>query len=388
MSAALRVHSDDRFADRALADIAATLPGATALFRCEKLDFDCGGKISLGESAVARRCDLAKLIATLEALATALEPANAPEDTYALMIRLARQVEAVHRGISSLPFGLAGMIEQITAKRECHLPKAEQALLPLMRHGDHPMNGHPIAVMLAEHDHHGGHLRALKALTEDFTPPENAFTNWRVRFAGTRKLADDPIEHVHTENNKLFRASPRDWRMVGAGDRQVALAGAGAEQSIAPRASCQGEAGDHLPGQTLSLRHYSLVVRPLADQCVAIKAFFQQPQPVRGAAKLRYGGSGGAGGGGGLLDGKAPENCRIRSLAGRIQGHGERRVRRRRLGIPAPRQGAQDVQTLWNFGGGRPHQSGQCNESGHEFTSVHAILPLSFIDAPVSLESE
>ena len=37
------------FADRTIGEIAATLPGATAIFRRHKLDFCCGGGIPLAE---------------------------------------------------------------------------------------------------------------------------------------------------------------------------------------------------------------------------------------------------------------------------------------------------------------------------------------------------
>ena len=49
------------FASRTLADIASTLPGATALFRSEKLDFCCGGKVTLAEAMAAKQKSLTPL---------------------------------------------------------------------------------------------------------------------------------------------------------------------------------------------------------------------------------------------------------------------------------------------------------------------------------------
>ena len=103
------------FASRTLADIASTLPGATALFREEKLDFCCGGKVSLAEAMAARQKDPAPLTAKLAALEAEAEPGDGPEDTDGLidmiltrfhethrrevpeLVKLARRVEAVHR---------------------------------------------------------------------------------------------------------------------------------------------------------------------------------------------------------------------------------------------------------------------------------------------------
>jgi regulator of cell morphogenesis and NO signaling len=222
MPAASSFQADHDFANRTLADIATTLPGATALFRKAKLDFCCGGKVSLKEAATAKNRDLADLAAQLAALAVDAAPHDKPADTDALialietryhathrrelpeLVRLARRVEAVHRDVASAPHGLAGLLERMAGELESHMQKEEQILFPLMRKGGHPMISQPIAMMLAEHDDHGEHLRALEKLTNDFTPPPEACTTWRALYAGSRKLADDLIEHIHTENNILF----------------------------------------------------------------------------------------------------------------------------------------------------------------------------------------
>ena len=215
------------FADRTLADIAATLPGATGVFRKRKLDFCCGGKVSLADAASAKNLPLGELEAELETIAALALPATRPEDTGALidlietrfhaahrrefpeLIRLARRVEAVHRDHPEVPHGLADLLTRMESELEAHMCKEEQVLFPLMRQGGHPMISGPIAVLLAEHDDHGVHLRELERLTTDFTAPDGACTTWRALYTGTHKLADDLMEHIHTENNVLFpRFSP------------------------------------------------------------------------------------------------------------------------------------------------------------------------------------
>ncbi|MFL5285008.1 MAG: hemerythrin domain-containing protein, partial [Rhodopila sp.] len=75
---------------------------------------------------------------------------------------------------------------------------------PLMRRGGHPMISQPIYVMTAEHDDHGGNLRELERLTNDFEPPDGACTTWRALYAGTQKFVEDLTNHIHIENNVLF----------------------------------------------------------------------------------------------------------------------------------------------------------------------------------------
>lgn len=210
------------FANRTLADIAATLPGATGVFRRRKLDFCCGGRVALAQAAAERGIALHELQAELDAVAALGLPAEQPESTEDLirlietryhavhrqempeLVRLAHRVEAVHKNHASVPRGLTALLEQMSAELEDHMEKEEQVLFPLMRRGGHPMIAQPIAVMLAEHDNHGGHLRRLESMTNDFSVPEDACPTWRALYAGTKKLADDLVAHIHIENNVLF----------------------------------------------------------------------------------------------------------------------------------------------------------------------------------------
>jgi regulator of cell morphogenesis and NO signaling len=216
------VLTEPTFATRTLADIATSLPGATAIFRRNKLDFCCGGRVSLAEAADAKGLPLADIEAELAAIAALALPPEKPESTEDLialiearyhavhrrelpeLARLARRVEAVHKAHPAVPAGLADLLETMTAEVEDHMRKEEQILFPLMRRGGHPIIAQPIAVMLAEHDDHGVHLRRLEALTDDFTPPADACPTWRALYVGARKFADDLMEHIHTENNILF----------------------------------------------------------------------------------------------------------------------------------------------------------------------------------------
>jgi regulator of cell morphogenesis and NO signaling len=208
------------FAARSVADIAASLPGATAVFRRHKLDFCCGGKAALSDAAALRGADLSTVIAELSALVQAA--AEAPSDTGALiglietryhathrrelpeLVRLARRVEAVHGDLPHAPVGLAAVLEALAAELESHMQKEEQVLFPLMRRGGHPMIAHPIDAMRHEHDDAGELLARVEALTGGGVPPEGACNTWRALYVGTRKFADDLMEHIHLENNVLF----------------------------------------------------------------------------------------------------------------------------------------------------------------------------------------
>jgi regulator of cell morphogenesis and NO signaling len=207
--------------DRTIGEIAATLPGATAVFRKFKLDFCCGGDAILAEAVRKRGVD----IAAVEEALVALDPSKsipAPEATGALidhivsryheahrrelpeLIRLARKVEAVHAGHPEVPRGLADTIQAIQGELEEHMQTEETALFPSMRQQDDAGSTRPITQMRHDHDRHGEHLRRLEAIANSFVLPDGACRSWEALYVGTAKLVDDVMEHIHLENNVLF----------------------------------------------------------------------------------------------------------------------------------------------------------------------------------------
>jgi regulator of cell morphogenesis and NO signaling len=200
-----------------LGEIAARLPGATAVFRRHKLDFCCGGGAKLADAVPADR--LPAVQAELAALGA--EEGAAPQDSAALvahiveryhathrrempeLIRLARRVEAAHRDHPAAPHGLAGLLGDAEAAMEEHMRKEELGLFPMILAGVSHLDV-PIGIMRDDHDDHGETLRAIAALTRDHTPPPEACPTWRALCAGTRKFSDDLMEHIHLENNLLF----------------------------------------------------------------------------------------------------------------------------------------------------------------------------------------
>jgi len=207
-------------ADSSLGNIARELPGAAAVFRRHGLDYCCGGTESLRAAAAAKGIDANPIERELAALAPA--PAEAPEEPLPLidhilvryhethrrelpeLIALAHRVEERHAQHPEVPKGLAVMLEHVAEALEEHMQKEERILFPMMRAGGVPMIMGPIEVMQHEHVEHGERLRQLEALTRNHTPPADACTSWHALYAGTRKLTDDVMQHIHLENNVLF----------------------------------------------------------------------------------------------------------------------------------------------------------------------------------------
>ena len=209
------------FRDRMIGDIAAELPGATALFRAAHIDFCCDGDVLLGEAARARGLDVREFEASLAALvpdaaATPSGPSDALvehilrryHETHRRelteLVRLARKVEAVHAAHPEAPRGLADELEALRLDLDEHMRKEEQVLFPLMLAGGQPMVVHPIEQMRGEHRNHGAQLVRLEEIGRDFVAPAEACRSWQALYAGTARFVEDLREHIHLENNVLF----------------------------------------------------------------------------------------------------------------------------------------------------------------------------------------
>lgn len=201
-------------------EIAANVAGATAIFRKYKIDFCCGGNISLAEAAAQRGLDLVDIEKALEALNA--PPSEAPNDSIDLvnyilarfhethrrelpeLTKLARRVEAVHRDHPQAPKGLADLLDATEMELDGHMAKEEEILFPAIKANFRGSLEMPIHVMRHEHNAHGETIRALENLTNNFTLPTDACRSWQALYTGVEKFTHDLMEHIHLENNVLF----------------------------------------------------------------------------------------------------------------------------------------------------------------------------------------
>lgn len=99
-----------------------------------------------------------------------------------------------------------------------HLDKEEQFLFPYVKELVKAEQGHvsiknqphfgtaanPVSMMEAEHKEAGGIMEEIQNLSNNFTPPEDACTTYRVLYQNLEGFQADLHKHVHLENNILF----------------------------------------------------------------------------------------------------------------------------------------------------------------------------------------
>ena len=218
--------TDAPLLNKSLTDIATHLAGATRVFRRYKLDFCCGGYLSLSQALNDKGLEAEPVLDALNALAN-----EEPEQDWSTtsrtelidhiynryhvthrkqlpeLLQLARRVEAVHGDRPDCPVGLAEHLGHMSHELEGHMQKEEQILFPMLRNGLVRQAAGPIHVMRNEHDDHGEALQRLMDLTNDLTPPVDACNTWRALYTGLETLRHDLMEHIHLENNVLFKVA-------------------------------------------------------------------------------------------------------------------------------------------------------------------------------------
>jgi regulator of cell morphogenesis and NO signaling len=212
--------------DETLGDLATNLPAATRVFLRNRLDFCCGGKRTLARACEQAGLDVDAIVGELEAEAaragvadgwaqrSLAELADHIERHYHAALRrdvppliaAARKVERVHADKPAVPAGLADLLARFWDEMERHMEKEERVLFPMIRRGtDRHLVSMPVRVMEQEHDAHGASLAAIRALTDDLRPPAHACATWRALYDGLRFVEAELMQHIHLENNVLFR---------------------------------------------------------------------------------------------------------------------------------------------------------------------------------------
>ena len=209
---------------QSLGSIACEIPGATRIFHAHKLDFCCGGQLSLSEAATRRGLDAEAIAAELQnlgALKGDLQDWRAAPDAELIghileryharhreqlpeLIRLAQRVEQVHGDRDDCPAGLTDLLRYMQQELESHMLKEEHILFPALLEGLGQQATAPISVMRMEHEQHGEALQRLLQLTQQITPPADACNTWRGLYRGLDEFVSDLMQHIHLENNVLF----------------------------------------------------------------------------------------------------------------------------------------------------------------------------------------
>lgn len=227
--------------NKTVAEHAIEQPSSKRIFEKLKIDYCCGGKISLAEACERKNIDLA----TLENLLKA-EESRAAADTFAdpdfnsmslaslsdYIVRkhhiftreenariaaLLEKVCRVHGDKDPKLHEIELIFGSLRLELENHMLKEERMLFPYIALMESSLafglrvppapfgtTKNPVRVMVNEHDTAGEQLRAIRELADNFQPPDWACATYRALLEALEGIEHDLFRHIHLENNLLF----------------------------------------------------------------------------------------------------------------------------------------------------------------------------------------
>ena len=230
----------NNISDQTIKDIVVDDFRTAQVFKKYGLDFCCGGGRQLSEACEKKGVDMNRLLADIDRLSDRQSGENnfkewSPSflidyiiNTHHAFVRsklpeikdYAQKVAKVHGKTYPALDDMLGIFLMLKDEMLSHLEAEEQVLFPYIKKmvelqsgsGDDMMKTgsggglgfQTIEQMEAEHQQAGKLMEQLSALSNGFTPPEDACTTFRIYFQNLEAFQDDLHKHVHLENNILF----------------------------------------------------------------------------------------------------------------------------------------------------------------------------------------
>ena len=221
--------------DQIIGDIVTINPKASEVFKKYQIDFCCGGHRPLKEAIEEQSINEKRLFEELEEAYRETKKVKEQKDfsnmtsrelidyivsTHHVFVRkilpeineYTTKILKVHGIHHSELFKVHKLFSNLKAELEAHLIKEEELLFPLMK----KYESEPNDVLLnkikkvmketeSEHDGAGDILKELRIITNQYTVPEDGCASYHITFNKLQELESDLFQHIHLENNILFK---------------------------------------------------------------------------------------------------------------------------------------------------------------------------------------
>ena len=220
---------------------------AASVFEKYHLDFCCKGKRSLEQACIEQQLSLEEVTGDLENIFTRSNSGSIVNFEKMSLTQLVDYIVQTHHAYvkNEMP-QIQTYLQKVSSKHgdrhpelnkifqtfnavkeemEGHMKKEELILFPRIKelqklsedeNAKPQLNitylQSPITVMEQEHDHAGSLLNDIRILSDNYTPPQDACTTYRLSFASLKAFELDLHQHVHLENNILFPKAIETFR--------------------------------------------------------------------------------------------------------------------------------------------------------------------------------
>ncbi|HEY4601871.1 MAG TPA: iron-sulfur cluster repair di-iron protein [Cerasibacillus sp.] len=223
-------------AEHTPADIVKTFPQASDLFKKHRIDFCCGGGKPLKETFNERHLDEEAILSELNHAFTEWNKqdhdiidweqvplsklVNHIIDTHHAYLKqelpalgeFVTKIFRVHGTNNPHLRELHRVYNEFKVEMEEHSIKEENEVFPLIKKYEEEPSEQLLqqirdanGELEGEHDVTGDFLKKMRDITNGFEPPMEACGSYRMTYARLAELEDMTFQHIHLENNILFK---------------------------------------------------------------------------------------------------------------------------------------------------------------------------------------
>ena len=209
------------------------------VFKKFNIDFCCGGKKTLSQVCNDKQINIKDVESELEKLDSTSESVSQNYNEWSLDFLVDFIINTHHKYVkNSLPIlleytakvakvhgkehlevvAIYDLFKEASDELNLHIMKEETILFPYIKHLVNEKNSvnegcsfgtvkNPIRMMEHEHDVVGNIFKTIRELSNDYTPPEDACTTYKLSYKKLEEFENDLHQHIHLENNILFPKS-------------------------------------------------------------------------------------------------------------------------------------------------------------------------------------
>lgn len=209
------------------------------VFKKFNIDFCCGGKKTLSQVCNDKQINIKDVESELEKLDSTSESVSQNYNEWSLDFLVDFIINTHHKYVkNSLPIlleytakvakvhgkehlevvAIYDLFKEASEELNLHMMKEETILFPYIKQLVNEKNSvnegcsfgtvkNPIRMMEHEHDIVGNIFKTIRELSNDYTPPEDACTTYKLSYKKLEEFENDLHQHIHLENNILFPKS-------------------------------------------------------------------------------------------------------------------------------------------------------------------------------------
>ena len=209
------------------------------VFKKFNIDFCCGGKKTLSQVCNDKQINIKDIESEFEKLDSTSESISQNYNEWSLDFLVDFIINTHHKYVkSSVPLlmeytakvakvhgkehlevvTIYDLFKEASEELNSHMMKEETILFPYIKQLVNEKKSvnegcsfgtvkNPIRMMEHEHDVVGNIFKTIRELSNDYTPPEDACTTYKLSYKKLEEFENDLHQHIHLENNILFPKS-------------------------------------------------------------------------------------------------------------------------------------------------------------------------------------